>query len=106
MKTDEQMAEEYTLIYAPPYVPKTSDLRNAYLAGRASMRDEADKLQTALKYLEQSLVIGADGTNLRCSCPRPNCHSLWFSAGDVIFTLPYYRANEFMEIIEPFKEKV
>lgn len=48
-----------------------------------SLKDENGRIREALGLFEKELKIGSDGTNLKCTCSRENCHSLWLSAGDI-----------------------
>ena len=49
----------------------------------------------ALEAAKQRLVIGADGTTLKCTCSRPDCHELHLSSGDRVLVVSYFDVAQF-----------
>lgn len=80
------------------------ELKQQYLERGMAMRKTGDQVRsifTPLKLiLELETEIGADGTTLKCTCGKDDCHKIYCSAGDRIFKVSYTAANEFDRIMD------
>ena len=69
-----------------------------------SLKDENGRIREALGLFEKELKIGSDGTNLKCTCSRENCHSLWLSAGDIIYRVSYVHSEKLKALTQKAEE--
>lgn len=69
-----------------------------------SLKDENGRIREALGLFKKELTIGSDGTNLKCTCSRENCHSLWLSAGDIIYRVSYAHTEKFKALTQKAEE--
>lgn len=54
----------------------------------------------------RNLTIGEDGTNMKCTCGRKNCHELNLSSGDLVLVVSYIHSQQFQDLIKALKEKL
>lgn len=69
-----------------------------------SLKDENGRIREALGLFKKELTIGSDGTNLKCTCSRENCHSLWLSAGDIIYRVSYVHSEKLKALTQKAEE--
>lgn len=57
-----------------------------------------------LALLRKEAAITSDGTHLKCTCSRTNCHSLYFSAGDTLYRVNYNDSHSFNKAVNDYKK--
>lgn len=55
----------------------------------------------ALSLFKPEIRVAADGTNLKCTCGKADCHSLQLSAGDVLYRVSYSDADKLERLVKP-----
>lgn len=73
------------------------DIADKFANERDELKAREQKLVAALKSLHLELVAGADGIEYRCTCNRPltECKPMYFSAGDRLYRVSYFHAEQF-----------
>ncbi len=56
--------------------------------------------QALMKKFRKELSIGADGTSLKCTCGRLNCHELHLCSGDLVFVLSYVHRADMSKLLQ------
>lgn len=54
-----------------------------------ALKEKLSEANKILGMLRKECEIGADGTNLKCTCGRKDCYSMWLNAGDLIYRVYY-----------------
>ncbi len=58
------------------------------------------ELKDTLNLFEKEITIGSDGTHLKCTCKRENCHSLWLTGGDELYRVSYIHTQQLKETLK------